>query len=1034
MYEDKPSIDILMHVGVGHLDGGHSGRYPWGSGEHKFQRASTFLSRIDELKNDPSFIFVDTKGLFGPKGKTYKGEAAIAHYMGLTDKQFRTQQTVAKDEERTLRYNRAKKLYDSGYGYTEIARKMGLKDESSARSILKDSAYRRNLRSHEVADLLKETLDAKLKEDPNAMLDIGNQVEREIGQKLGYRVSKEKLQEALFILQKDEGYKVDGGRMPYVTDPSGKHMITMSVLCGPDAKKGAVYNYASIYTVEDYETSIEERNTKNFEYPASLSSKRLDICYKENGGSLKDGVIELRRGVDDLSLGGKSYAQVRILVDGTHYLKGMAIYSDDLPKGIDVRFNTKKNSGTPLEDVLKKIKDDPDNPFGSNIKEKDGIIVGQHHYIDKNGVERLGVVNRTRDEGDWNEWRDDLSAQFLSKQPLQLAKRQLNQAIKEKQDEYNDILKCENPTLRKTLLNTFASECDSAAVHLKAAALPRQKFQVILPLGTLKDNEIYATNFQNGETVALIRYPHAGTFEIPILTVNNHNKEGIKTLGLNSEDCVGINAKTASQLSGADYDGDTVMVIPLSDKVKIKASPALKGLDNFDTDDYGPVKTVKDKSGKEHYFNAAGNEYKPMDESEKQKQMGVVSNLISDMTLKGANDAEKLRAAKHSMVVIDAVKHHLDYKSSEVENDIQELKDKYQGHYNEKGNWVHGASTLISKAKSEERIPKTQGSPKVNIKGTPWYDETKPEGSLITKTADNLYYVQVATKDKNGKTVWVNAYDDKSTGKDKYNNQTIDIVSNKIKKGKYTYNVDDPNGEYKRKDGTRYSKVTIKNEKTRIIQKTDDSTKMAEATDARTLISDRNTLMEQAYATFANTMKAMANEARKVSWYTPATRQNKSAREAYAKERESLLSKLDISEKNAPRERTAHKIANARVNAKLESQPSIKEDKEQVKKLRQQELLRARNQVGAQRKTIDITDREWEAIQAGALSADSLSKIFAHTDGTKLKERAIPRESKTVTDSMIFRMQSLRDSGHTNAEIAQLMGISATSVSKYLSE
>lgn len=45
--------------------------------------------------------------------------------------------------------------------------------------------------------------------------------------------------------------------------------------------------------------------------------------------------------------------------------------------------------------------------------------------------------------------------------------------------------------------------------------------------------------------------------------------------------------------------------------------------------------------------------------------MGVISNLITDMTLRGADEKELARAVKHSMVVIDAEKHGLDYKRSE---------------------------------------------------------------------------------------------------------------------------------------------------------------------------------------------------------------------------------------------------------------------------------------------------------------------------------------------------------------------------------
>ena len=115
-----------------------------------------------------------------------------------------------------------------------------------------------------------------------------------------------------------------------------------------------------------------------FRFPESLDSSRLAIRYSEDGGSDKDGVIEIRRGVKDLDLGDSHYAQVRILVDGDHYLKGMAMYSDDLPEGTDILFNTNKSKDTPVDKVLKEVKRNADgsinqeNPFGSLIKENGG--------------------------------------------------------------------------------------------------------------------------------------------------------------------------------------------------------------------------------------------------------------------------------------------------------------------------------------------------------------------------------------------------------------------------------------------------------------------------------------------------------------------------------------------------------------------------------------------------------------------------------------------------------------------------------------
>ena len=116
------------------------------------------------------------------------------------------------------------------------------------------------------------------------------------------------------------------------------------------------------------------------------------------------------------------------MVDGTHYLKGMAVYSDNLPDGVDIMFNTNKTKKVSKMDTLKEVKSDPDNPFGALIK-----AGGQSYYIDSNGEKKLSPINKTREEGDWNEWADKLPSQFLSKQNLKLLKEQLGLAAADKQ-------------------------------------------------------------------------------------------------------------------------------------------------------------------------------------------------------------------------------------------------------------------------------------------------------------------------------------------------------------------------------------------------------------------------------------------------------------------------------------------------------------------------------------------------------------------------------------------------------------------------
>lgn len=1005
---DKPPInqliDELYHYGMPR----RSGRYPYGSGKDPYQHSGDFLSRVEELRKQ-NFTFTDKDG------KTYRGDTAIAKSMDLTTTQFRTQYKLANNERRSLQVDTAKGLKAKGYSATEIGRKMGI-NESSVRSLLKEDSEIRMKQAQATADIIRKSIEEK------GMIDVGTGVERELG------VSKEKLKEALYILEL-EGYPTYGGRVPQPTNPSQK--TTIKVICPKGTEHKEIFNYENIHSMKEYASTDDGETFRKFEYPSSLDSKRLQVRYKEDGGIDKDGIIELRRGCQDLDLGGSRYSQVRILVDGKKYLKGMAVYSDDMPPGVDVIFNTNKSKDVPKMEVLKDIKSDPDNPFGSAIKPN-----GQYHYIDKDGKEKLGLINKRADEGDWSDWKDKLPSQFLAKQPLSLAKRQLGLAIDKKQAEYDSIMSLTNPTVKKRLLQSFSDDCDSAAVHLSAAALPRQKYHVIIPITSMKDNEIYAPKYKDGEKVALIRYPHGGTFEIPILTVNNKQATAKKLLGTDISDAVGINSKVAERLSGADFDGDTVMVIPTNDKVKIKSTPPLKDLEGFDPKmTYGTKKVKNPKytgaKGEEEYFyyNSKGKKITPMSKHNTQIQMGIASNLITDMTLRGAEPEELARAVKHSMVVIDAEKHKLDYKSSYVENGIESLKKKYQGYYDKDGKYRGGASTLLSRAKSPENIPKTQGSPKINMKGKEWYDPSKPEGAYIYKKADDLYRLdrtynkstgETVLRTTSGKTITYN-YNDKKE-REKY--EPLSVKDPKTGKSKLVTKTDPDTGEviFTNKSGTiKYMSI----------MRTQESTKMKETNDARSLISTADTPMEREYANYANKMKSLANKARKEMMNTKDIKYDASASKLYSQEVKSLNQKLMVAEKNAPKERQAIMMATSVVNAKKKSNPGM--TKEELKKLNQRELTRARNTVGAKRENIEITEKEWNAIQAGAISPSKLSKILNNTNIDTVKQLATPLPKSTLPSAKVSKINSMRARGYTLSQIADAVGVSPSTVSEYLS-
>lgn len=687
--DGKISMNELLHYGTPM----HSGRYPYGSGANPNQRHETFLERVDKLKK---------------QGLT---EKQIADGLGINTKELRAKKAIAKNAERRALEAEAEKLREKGMSPTAIGRQMGM-NESSVRALLDPAMRERAAILSNTADMLKDEM------EKGTFIDIGVGTEQFVG------VSKDKLSTAVAMLE-EEGYKT-----MYIKEkqPGTNHETTLKVLVPPGTEYADLVNNKDRIKVPNAHTEDGGRTYLGLVEPVKVDPKRVDVKWGEDGGEAKDGVIELRRGVDDISLGGKNYAQVRIAVGDGKFLKGMAMYSDDLPDGVDILFNTNKTRdevGGDKMKTMKQMKDDPDNPFGS--------VVRQRFFTDKDGNQKLSAINiigekeGMNEEGGWNQWSKSLSSQFLSKQSPKLAQEQLGISYDLKKSELDEIMSLTNPVVKKKLLASYADGADASAVKLSAAGIPRTRSQVLLPLPDMKDNEIFAPNYRNGEKVVLVRHPHGGIFELPELTVNNRNPKAKKILG-GAEDAVGINPKVAKQLSGADFDGDTVLVIP-NNLGKIKTSSPLGQLKDFDAKATYPLPKGA----------------KPMSAKSKQKQMGDISNLITDMTIKGAPVSDIARAVKHSMVVIDAEKHKLDYKQSAKDNGIKDLKTKYQGKSNA------GASTLISKASSEQRVAARK--PRSAANGGPidkatgkkmWEDD--PKGSFVDKNGKTVTKTVKSTK------------------------------------------------------------------------------------------------------------------------------------------------------------------------------------------------------------------------------------------------------------------------------------------------
>ena len=899
----------LYHYGMPR----RSGRYPYGSGDEPFQHnGPTLMARAQELKKqNPSW-----------------GDKEIADALDMSRDDFQAIRSAAKDEKWAEDRARAYALRDQKQlSNVAIAKELGI-SEGKVRTFFKESTVRKSEQIDATMDVLRKSIKEK------GYLDVSEGAAERIG------LSDSQLK-AAYMRMAVNG-EISLHNVGFEQLGTGKQTL-MKVIAPIDATTADVKN-AKISTIDAY-VENETRTLRNIQPPVNIDSSRIKIRYAEDGGTDKDGVIEIRKGVDDISLHDAKYAQVRIAVDGTHYLKGMAVYGENMPKGCDIVFNTNKHKGTPMcgddkdNTVLKLLKRksdgtvDYDNPFGATILPGEKLKKCQTHYIDAKGKKQQSALNIINEEGYWDNWSRTLSSQFLSKQPVGLIKNQLNLTHSNKKAEFEEIKSMTNPIVKKHLLEQFAESCDRDAVTLKACALPRQTSRVILPLTKISPTEVYAPGYKHGEQVVLIRYPHAGTFELPQLKVNNNVPSGKRLLG-QSKDAIGIHPKVAARLSGADFDGDSVVVIPVNKRVRIKTTAPLKGLKDFE-----PKEVYKGYPGMKRM-------------SDTQKQMGMISNLITDMTLKGAPPSHLERAVKHSMVVIDAEKHGLDYKTSAKMNGITELKKLYQGSAS------GGASTLISRAKSPAYI-----------------DQVKDNFRVDKNTGEKIYIPTGARKwkkDSNGN--WVD-------------------------------------------DGPKQTRTT----------------KMARAKDARELLSKNPNQKELLYAQYANQMKAMANAARKEALSVPPQKYNKTAAKAYSKEVESLDRRLLEIKKQKPLERQAQMIANSHVKAALADNPRLYQDKDQYKKVKQQALEGARYRVGKKKTEFKLTDREWAAIQSGAIPASKAKTILLKADSKDIRAKALPKQTKGLSNAQITRLKGMSRSGQmTQEEMAKELGVSISTVRKYM--
>jgi DNA-binding CsgD family transcriptional regulator len=1018
--------NYISHHGVAHDEnppGRGSGRYAYGTGNRPNQHAWDLKDRIVKLRQSGMTDAEIARALQLWK-LDYNGNPIVDKETGeyiASVSRLKAEYQIATN---TVKLDQAAEVawYDSninpetGKTFTtaEISRILGV-NESTIRSIRDTAKNNAASKTFDAADTLRNAVNEK------GMIDVGS------GTELLLNISPDRLKTTLEVLKK-EGYEVYTIPIKQVTGVAD-NQTNMLVLCPPGMTyKEAFKDKLNIKSLEDIDgmslAMVQRGITAD---PVRVELDRVKVVFAEEGGTDRDGLIQLRAirdengnlipACDDLSLGNAKYAQVRIATEGDHFIKGMAVYSDQLPDGVDILVNSNKSIEKGKEGALKDLEKNnngelTDNPFGATTipTEYTDSVTGEKK---RSPINIVGAPTQDNSdahvEGRWMNWSKNVPSQMLSKQSVALAKQQLKLKSLEMEDQYSTIMSLNNEVVKKKLLQSFADECDAAAVELKAASFAGQCTHAILPVKSLKDNEVYAPNYANGTQIALVRFPHAGPFEIPILTVNNNNKEA-RSFMKNAKDAVGINSTNASKLSGADFDGDTVVVIPVTrlnskgETVtvnKIRNQASLAGLAGFD-----PTACYNAKAT--NAANADGSpKYRVMNDREKGIKMGEATNLITDMYARGCTGADEItRAVKYSMVMIDAKKHKLNYKQAYKDLNIAELQNKYQ----KKGG---GVSSLLSRATHEVEVEARQqgydidpdtGEKKFRSptkttasKATPVY-VTAPAGAVYKDASGKLkkYKSGAYLKDENG-----NKVQETWTGK---------LVKNSD--GTYTYNAG--NGKTK----WTYTEVARKS----------TSTMMYEAKDARELYSDPKnpSQMEVVYADYANHMKTLGNKARKSSLQTKPQKKDPVAAKTYAAEVESLNQKLVTAKKNSVRERQAQIVATSIVNAAYATNKDM--DSDDRKKLKGQAIKTARNATGASKTRVTFTEKEWEAVTKNAISPSTLSQLLDNADSENYTRLAMPKTDK-ISAAKRSRIKSMAAAGYTQEQIAQMVGVSTSSVS-----
>ena len=1069
--------EFIAHEGKAHDEnppGRGSGRYPFGSGNRPHQHDWDLLSRIDKIKaTNPGISNADIAKQLGfyktdrygheefDENGEHKGDPGhlkIARSMAINNKD--------RDEYEEICWYDNHLDPDTGKHYTnaKIATLMNLPNESTVRDKRTRGRNGNSEKFIKISEELKKECDAK------GIIDVTKDVSNFLG------CSEDNLNKALVTLQ-DQGYELKKLNYKNITNPM--YEVNVTALCKPGEDTHLLFKQPErVMVLTSVEESIKQRRDGEVDHDNDVESAalrrgigptpqvsldRIKIRYgddPDDPGVIRDGLIELRAVRDqngklvaacpDLSLGNARYGQVRIAVEGDRYIKGMAVYNEDLPEGCDIRVNSNKSMAKGIDGALKQLERNKD---GSIAKNMFGSAVIQTVQRDQNGNPIIGPdgkqlasainfvgsynpANPMEDahvEGRWAKWSKNLPAQFATDLPLAVTRKQLQLQSKIHDEQLQEIMSVNNPSVKRKLLIDYADQMDAAACDLKAAPIGGQKTRVLLPVPSLGDNECYCPGLEDGTSVAVARFPHQGKWETAILRVNNQNAEAKKMIG-DGADAIGLNHNVHGILSGADSDGDTGIVIPMTRKnwktgefdkvIDIENMPSLVG--RVKTDDSGGFKMVRisdfdtsaeygiDNPRFKDMVNSKGEptyRYFKTEEA-KGKEMGIVSNLLQDMRNKGCENADELfRADCYSMVVIDAKKHKLNYEQAYKDFGIAELKKKYQTHLDAETGKLkeQGASTLVTLASS----PSLQ----------PLRAQWKPSNTSIDpETGKKIFKAPKKTTEMKASPEFVRIPGTNRYLRDENGDKIQATWTGEVKQkedGSYYYEPGTGKGKWQYKEQDRMEKIPKMN-------LVDDAYDLIHP-DERIKMSD----MDKLYADYANHCKALGNNARKLWLQESPLPYNKEAAKKYATEVNEMKAALTEAKKNAPRERQAQFLATSQYNAILNERGS-ELDNEDKRKLRGQCLMDARERCGALKDRIKFTEKQWEAINAGAIHPTTLDDMLRNADQDNYMQLALPKSSR-ITDTMKNEIMSRYESkGQSYEQIAEAMNISTSTVANVL--